>query len=61
MLCSVQRAIQIIALATEHLYFLGGQLKQMAAVLRAKAYSIINAAAVLHYCPYQINLNLTHW
>lgn len=33
----------------------------MAAVLRTKAHSIINAASDVYYPPYQINLKLTHW
>lgn len=43
-----------------HLDFLL-QLKQMVMVLRAKAHSIINAASLVYYSPYEINLKLTHW
>ena len=63
MLCLEQRATQTISLEMVHLYFplQGQQLKQMAVVLRTKAHSIINAASVVYYSLYQINLKLTHW
>lgn len=62
MLCIVQLAKQIIRPAMVHLYSLlhRQQLKQMAAVLKTKAHSIINAASVVYHSLYQINLKVTH-
>lgn len=56
----IWRAVRIVKLGMDLSFYLHGQwLKQMAAV-RPEAHSIINTLSVLYYCPYQINLKLTH-